>query len=237
MRRAALMLAVGAVLLWPCVVVAGPVFGTTWTFEAQLYDDTSHPDGPPPGPWIDDARWAYMTSAKQATYTLSDFTLFDTFGNAAFTKAWIKGTTTYPQVNTADATIHPGGSTTCVVAWQVQGWSDTAQIDYELTKRGGGAGDGIGYQVLQWVDATSTMDVLQSVAILPDPAGSTTGLLHLATPVSDGDYIILVQDAGPGTHASYDRTALEMTITSVPEPMTLSLLGIGLLALARRRRR
>lgn len=201
----------------------------TWHFHTQLNDSTN------PGPWIGNAQWQYLTAdTASGLDDIADFSLFDSLSSGTWTKS---GLGNYPQVRVTDATLHPGtGTIVAAVGW-LANCSGNALIDYEAQRENATAtGDGVGYQLLLWDASVGAMLTLQSRATLAAGLGNpATGPLFAQTWVDPGDYILFVLDNN-GT-GSMDRTWLYETITLVPEPGTMTLMGVGLAALGLRRRR
>lgn len=237
------MLVLVAALLAVCATSAMGTPGDTWS----AYDDF---DTVTPGGGVNEWQYGYYETDSASAYTkyndLLDGTLWGgpatdiihgqdgtgdpygsihcNFGEAIDRAGWPSGM----YWNAYSVTLQTMNSRSPVVRWTAPGDGDY-QVDIVLEHNSQSSGVFTGVEVLLngAVEASGTISGFQN--------GPENFLTYSQTlSLSAGDYIEAGID-GP-VRSDWSRVALVFDVAQVPEPVTMSLLALGSLALSRRRK-
>ncbi len=226
MRDAKILTAVSAVALMAGAAAAG--FSGGPYKIADSFEDFNGNQGE--NGWT----YGYYNGNVDAAYTPADFELMTNW-DASVGRWWVDGSNGGPLTLIDSVFMHPwayASESQGTDHWAVRRWTSTmegpVQIDIDML-RGPSHNQGDGVRLHVFVDG-----VKQLIADL-NPNNSTGLSLTLFQNIGIGSVIDFAID--PKETALFDGTRFNAVITSsVPSPSSMALLGLGVLAMGKRRR-
>jgi len=199
--------------------------------------------------------WRYYTgidtASRTGSYTL--LPLFDTaaFVNSSGVEAWVNSTdganfldivgvgkntngVTTVDVPPGGIYMHPAGAAAGAVSTSYL-IATTGIYSVAVTLADLATGTGFGSDGIQWfLDRNSSAGNLASGTIAN--AGAAQGYSNALLSLTAGDELDLIVSSGALNNAAFDTTGITFTINQIPEPASLSLLGLVIPMFMRRRR-